>query len=560
MGKNVVELVRRFVAPPDPERMDAPTSSQPDFPALLDRRPHGTRWTFQELVDQIDGVAHAARSAGLRPQDRCAVFVDKGPEFVAAVFGLLQAGVIPVLIDPGMGVRNVLQCIAEQRPRGLLGIAKAHVLRTMARRAFKSVEVALFVGRQRGLFPSAHPVLQPNLPPVPADARGRVHVPDTGETAAILYTSGSTGAPKGVVYTHEMLIGQTEAIGALFDIKPQEVDVACFLPFGLFSVAMGMTVVFPDMDFRFPAKADPGKILAALDGATSAFASPALWEPFSHFVDQRNIALALRRVLTAGAPVRPELHERLLRHLPHGDVFTPYGATEALPVALMNGRAVVDETAALTRAGHGTCVGRPAPGVIVQIIAISDGAIEDIADARMLAAGEPGEIIVRGACVTRAYDNRPEANHLSKIRDGQDVWHRMGDVGTLDESGRLWFLGRKAHRVVKADGTSLHSIPVEAVAEATWGWPCRAALVGVGNKGDQRAVLLQETGSHRIRFTEGGRKEVLFRLREAGFNIDHYLLYPGFFPVDRRHNAKIERERLAVWASEHLHRQSRKAA
>lgn len=545
---NVVELVRGFAA------------REPAVPALVDKKSGRTR-SFGELTRDLDETAAALRAAGIRPGDRVALFVATGIEFTTLVFASFQAGCVPVLIDPGMGAKNVLNCLREQEPRALVGIAKAHVLRLLARDAFRSVTASILVGGS--FFPGARS-LEKLKASVRRDGDTSVHPATTDDTAAILYTSGSTGAPKGVVYTHGMLAGQATAIRDMFGIRPGEVDVACFLPFGLFSVAMGMTAVFPDMDFRFPAKADPRKVLDALRPnhggapAASAFASPALWEPFSHFLDRENIALpGLRRVLTAGAPVRPQLHERLLRHLPDGDVFTPYGATEALPVSFMGGRAILAETAALTRAGRGTCVGTPVSGVEVKILRVTDEPLPSFADAEELPRGETGEIVVRGPCVTRAYDTgsspgRSErgtrANALAKIEDHGTVWHRMGDVGFLDERGRLWFCGRKAHRVDTPHGM-LTSIPVEAVAETLW--PERAALVGLGPRGRQHAVVLLERAGPERGFDKAAFLNEL-RAKPGCAHVSDVHLHVGAFPVDRRHNAKIERERLAEKAAREL--------
>jgi acyl-CoA synthetase (AMP-forming)/AMP-acid ligase II len=514
--------------------------------ALVDVK-SGQQLTFAALSTTIAKVASRLASCGLKPKDRVAVFVADGPRFVVVVNALFHLGAVPVLIDPGMGADNVATCVREQKPRGLVGIGKVQLLKLLKREAFSSVKVNVVVD---GWFPGAITLS------TAADGDGAresyvpMHRQAAADPAAVLYTSGSTGAPQGVLYTHGMLMAQATSIRDMFGVARGDVDVCCFLPFSLFSVAMGTTAVFPDMDFRLPAKADPEKILAALKSgagkpATSAFASPALWEPFSHFLVSRNEKLpGLRRLLTAGAPVRPQLHERLLQALPDGDVFTPYGATEALPVAFMNGRAIVDETAALTRQGQGTCVGAPVPGITVKIIALHDDAIDEFEDAVVLPAGEIGEIVVKGPCVTRAYDEvsvrAKEANALAKINDGGDVWHRMGDAGRIDAQGRLWFCGRKSQRVLKADGTTLCSICVEAVVEG--GHDRRAALVGVGEKGQQRAVVFIED--------RGEKGVALPALDEVkGWPgcaaVDEVRGFSGSFPVDRRHNAKIEREQLA---------------
>ena len=525
-------------------------TTQPGILALVDKK-SGRSLTFEQFKQELDATSAALRLAGLKPGDRAALFVATGIEFVVLVNACFQAGVVPVLIDPGMGAKNVLSCVREQRPVGLIGIAKAHVLRTIFRSAFASVRIQVLVGGS--FFPGAK-----SLEALKKAASGtEVHEPAADEVAAVLYTSGSTGAPKGVLYTHGMLAGQATAIRDMFHIQPGEVDVACFLPFGLFSVAMGMTAVFPDMDFRFPAKAKPEKIFDAMKGATSAFASPALWEPFSRYLAANKLELkGVKRILTAGAPVRPQLHERLLAQLPEGDVFTPYGATEALPVAFMNGRAVLAETAALTRAGKGTCVGALAPDVAVKIIAITDEAIATLSDARELATGEIGEIIVRGPCVTRAYDDThseraKEANAKAKILDAkapEGFWHRMGDCGYFDAQGRLWFCGRKAHRVETKHGT-LHSIPVEAVAEE--GRFSRAAFVGLGERGQQVGVVIFEVAEGKPQLAPDWEAAMLTSLKSkiGSEGLHAALLHFGPLPVDRRHNAKLEREALAVWAA-----------
>ena len=525
-------------------------TTQPGILALVDKK-SGRSLTFEQFRQALDETSAALRLAGLKPGDRAALFVATGIEFVVLVNACFQAGVVPVLIDPGMGAKNVLSCVREQRPVGLIGIAKAHVLRTIFRSAFASVRIQVLVGGS--FFPGAK-----SLEALKKAASGtEVHEPAADEVAAVLYTSGSTGAPKGVLYTHGMLAGQATAIRDMFHIQPGEVDVACFLPFGLFSVAMGMTAVFPDMDFRFPAKAKPEKIFDAMKGATSAFASPALWEPFSRYLAANKLELkGVKRILTAGAPVRPQLHERLLAQLPEGDVFTPYGATEALPVAFMNGRAVLAETAALTRAGKGTCVGALAPDVAVKIIAITDEAIATLSDARELATGEIGEIIVRGPCVTRAYDDThseraKEANAKAKILDAkapEGFWHRMGDCGYFDAQGRLWFCGRKAHRVETKHGT-LHSIPVEAVAEE--GRFSRAAFVGLGERGQQVGVVIFEVAEGKPQLAPDWEAAMLTSLKSkiGSEGLHAALLHFGPLPVDRRHNAKLEREALAVWAA-----------
>ncbi|HEX4591580.1 MAG TPA: peptide synthase, partial [Gemmataceae bacterium] len=164
-----------------------------------------------------------------------------------------------------------------------------------------------------------------------------------------------------------------------------------------------------------------------------------------------------------------------------------------------------------------------------------------------------GEITVTGPFVTKAYHARPEATKLAKIIDKEGrVWHRMGDVGYVDDRGRLWFCGRKAHRVTTATGT-LYTIPVEAVFN-THPAVYRTALVGIGPAGKQTPVLCIEL-ERDARKTD--RTQLTRELLEIGAKHDHtrgirfISFHPGF-PVDVRHNAKVFREKLAVWAAKRM--------
>jgi acyl-CoA synthetase (AMP-forming)/AMP-acid ligase II len=378
--------------------------------------------------------------------------------------------------------------------------------------------------------------------------------PEANETAAILFTSGSTGIPKGAVYTHEIFDAQVRMIKATYGIEPGEIDLPTFPLFALFDPAMGMTSVLPDMDFRFPAKADPAKLVQAMQEhkCTTMFGSPALIDNLSRHCEAQGITLpTLKRVLSAGAPVRNDVLARMAKVLT-GDaqVYTPFGATESLPVASIGSREVLSDTASGAAAGLGVCVGKPVPGATVRVIRITDAPITKWSSDLELPPGEIGEITVRGPMVTAAYYNRPEQTALAKIADGDQVVHRMGDVGYLDTAGRLWMCGRKSHRVVTTEAT-LFSVPVEEILnqhEAVR----RTALVGVGPKGTQKPVVLVE----REPSARAADEELVRELRalcdkhEITKGVRSLRVFPGTFPVDVRHNAKIEREKLARWAEE----------
>jgi acyl-CoA synthetase (AMP-forming)/AMP-acid ligase II len=379
------------------------------------------------------------------------------------------------------------------------------------------------------------------------------------DPAAIIFTTGSTGPPKGVLFSHGNFNSQVEQIRDFFGIEPGEIDLPAFPLFGLFNCAMGVTAVIPDMDPSRPAQVDPRKIIeAARDwNATQAFGSPAIWDRVGRYCESHGAGLpTVRRVLSAGAPVPAEVLRRMKACIhPQGDMHTPYGATEALPVASISAGEVLGETAEQTRRGAGLCIGRRFPRVAWRVIRIMDGPIRTLAETEELAPGEIGELIVQGPMVTRRYVTRVEANALAKIADREQIWHRMGDSGYLDPADRFWFCGRVAHRVLTAEG-ALYPVRCEAIFNQH---PAirRSALVGFGPAGRQRPVIVLEP--HPGKMPRGKEEEIalLDEARKLGAanplteKITDFLLHPSF-PVDIRHNAKIFREKLAVWAATRL--------
>lgn len=554
---NMAELLEHWAkVQPDSLAVAVGKGNRPQGVPRFDER------TFGQLDKMANQYAHLLQSQGLRQGDRVLLFVTDPIAFFAWVFACCKCQLVFVLIDPGMGVKAMIRCVEEQKPKCMVGIAKAHVLRTLFPQAFRSCRVRLLAGAS--FFPGALSIAKATARQASdADNPPLRDQTSAKNTAAIFYTSGSTGLPKGVVFTHAMMGGQANAIGQLFDFRPGEAHVACFPLFALIAGSLGMSAVVPTMNVAKPADTAPDDVIAAFVHyqARSGFGSPALWEPFSRYVQNAASSSSpvvlphVTRLLTAGAPVAPALHARLLRALPNGDVFTPYGATEALPVAFIGGREVLSKTAASTQKGAGTCVGKPVAGVDVRIISISDEIIERYDPSMALAPGAIGEIIVRGPLISREYDQRPDATRLSKIAaDGGTYFHRMGDVGYLDTDGQLWFCGRKSHRVQTLDG-ALFSVPCEAIAE-THPDVYRAALVWVGKAPAQTPVMCIETEKKRAVSSQlPAEVKAILASHPLTQNISQVLIHPSF-PVDRRHNAKIEREQLSLWAEKQLRKVS----
>ena len=514
--------------------------------------------TFHQLQVLCDRFAAGLAAAGVKKGMRALIMVRPGLEFAPLVFALFKMGAIPVMIDPGMGWRSLARAVRQAGPEAFIGIPQAHLLRFLAPLSFRGIRIPIVLGRI-GICgaPSLQRLArQAGVAPLPMAGTA----PD--DPAAILFTTGSTGPAKGVVYTHRIFDAQIRLLRETFGITPADIDLPCFPLFGLFSLAMGVTTVIPTMDFTRPAAVLPMNIIEPIlgQGVTYSFGSPALWRTVGAYCAKHGVRLpSLRKILMAGAPVAPELHRCLLEKVltAGAETWTPYGATEALPVASFNGRAVLAETADKSRQGAGTCVGWPVPGVTVRVIRISDAQLTTWRDAACLPQGQIGEFVVQGDVVTPEYCGLPEATRLAKIGDGDRIWHRMGDVGYVDAQGRLWFCGRKSHRVRTPQGT-LFTVPCEAIFnqhEHVY----RAALVGVGDAGQdaQTPVIVIEPQPGHMPTSAAKRAKFAGELLELGQRHPHTagiqrVLFRRGFPVDFRHNAKIRREELAAWAARRI--------
>lgn len=510
--------------------------------------------SFRELDEETRRIAAGLRRLGLPPGSKLALLVPQSVEFISLVFAILRAGLVCVLIDPGMGRRNMIRCLEAVEVDGFVAIPLAQAIRRMLQGRFPRARTNVTVGR-RWFWGGATLQQLRDAAPGPFD----IAPMRPTDPAAIIFTTGSTGPPKGVLYQHGNFNQQIDELGTRYQIQPGEIDLPGFPLFALFNCALGVSTVIPEMDPTRPADVDPRKIVQHVRdwNVTQAFGSPALWNTVGRYCERTGEQLpTVRRVLSAGAPVPTHVLERIKAAIhPEGEIYTPYGATEALPVASVSGTEVLTETASQTRQGRGVCVGRRFPGIAWKVIEINDGPLASVAEVRELPPGEIGELMVRGPVVTERYVTREEANPLHKVKDGDGFWHRMGDLGYLDPTDRFWFCGRKAHRVKTPSGT-LYTVPCEAIFN-THPRVYRSALVGIPGASGQLPVVIVETWpEHRVRGA-ADRRQLLQELADlAG---EHEITRPiatflirKRLPVDIRHNAKIFREQLAPWAARRI--------
>ncbi|MDD2403234.1 MAG: AMP-binding protein [Lentisphaerae bacterium] len=509
--------------------------------------------SFAQLAQLSNHYAAAFAGAGIGAGTRVLLLMKPGLELSAVVFALFKTGAVPVLVDPGLGLKNMLGCIRRTAPEAMIALNAAHWIRKIFPSTFRTVRIKFGIG---GLTPPG--VI--NLGSIISiDQLGETNIPlfeavkvMPEDMAAIVFTSGSTGPPKGVVYTHRIFHTQLENISKVYGAGPEQIDMSAFPLFALLAVASGMPSVIPKMDFRRPAEVNPENIIREVNAhrVTFSFGSPALWRTTANYALSHNLKMpTLKNVLMAGAPVGEDLHRKVKAVIASdGETWVPYGATEALTTCTFKGSEMLSETAAKTREGQGYCVGYPNPGMEVKIIVCSDERIAEFSPELELPCGERGEIIVRGNVVKAAYYNDSEATANSEIADSAGgKWHRMGDVGYFDGQGRLWFCGRKNHMFHTA-GMVYYPVCSEAIFNQH---PeiYRTALV----RGLNGPVLFVEPLPGNFPRRTAQREKIVDELLELGskytFTAEIYdIRFIKALPVDIRHNAKIFREKLSIRA------------
>lgn len=533
-------------------RLERASEAHPAKPALIFFSPQNKRWntiTYQNLADSIQRFASGLLNFGVTPGMTAALLTPPSADFFALASALLKVGVVPIILDPAIGLKKVGECLAESKPDIFIGNTLTHTLRVifgwgkssikhnLTIKSVKSDALSLSKGRKSKV---KYPITNYQSP--------------ITNSAAIIYTSGSTGIPKGVLFTHENFAAQLDILVDTFHISPDEIDLPAFPLYALIDVLLGVTSVIPDITFPVPGKTDPKKVIEAIQrfNVTNMFASPVVLDILSSFAlsgaDAKSKRLpSLKRVITAGAPAMIQLQEDFRKLLnDETDLFGIYGATEVLPIAKVESREIF-EVRKKSAKGAGVCLGRPVNGAKVRVIGISESAIRQWQDSLEVESNVVGEITVQGGAVTESYIARDDANRLSKIQHEDGIIHRMGDVGYFDEEGRLWYCGRKSHRVI-TNNDVLFTEQIEGIFNVH---PLvyRTALVGV----DGEPVLWVELKKGVLENKDKIRSALIELAKEyPQASKIKVFLFMKKFPTDVRHNSKIIREELTLLAEKRL--------
>ncbi|MFK8083575.1 MAG: alpha/beta fold hydrolase [Granulosicoccus sp.] len=521
--------------------------------AVVELAPLERSISFGELKTQTDLLAAGMSAFGINAGDRIAVMITPGIHLALVVYACWRLGATLVLVDSGLGRNGMQGALKSANPAYLFGIDKAlvaaRVLGWPGRRIATGSRSAAKM-RTLGIISDIDALCR-------LGQNSKVPTwPDADTVAALAFTSGSTGPSKGVVYLHRQIQAQRDALMRLYGITGDDRLVAAFAPFALYGPTMGITSCVPDMDVTKPSTLTAQSLATAVErlNATLVFASPAalvnvVATQQALSGDARAACAKVRLTLSAGAPIRASLLESSRGVFTNARFHTPYGMTEVLPVAdisldeLQALEAQNNSDQSLLPAWAGVCVGHPVDSVSVQI---------DPLDKNGKATGELttqadilGEIIVRAPHIRHAYDRLWLTHHMSSIPQGT---HRSGDIGQLDQEGRLWVGGRLGHVIVTSAGPIAPVAGeqfIESIDEVAM-----ACLVGVGPPGTQAVVAVVQMKDDKHP-TGGASLELIDKVRLVmtdGVDVTAVLV-ASQLPVDRRHNSKIDRTAIAGWAS-----------
>ncbi|MBC61132.1 MAG: peptide synthase [Zetaproteobacteria bacterium] len=510
-----------------------------------------THLTYLQLEEKSSNLAKSLSLYNVSKGDIVLLFIRPSLEFSIITFALFKLGAIPLFIDPGMGLKNLKKSISEAAPKFLIGEPKIHYLRPLSPGTFRSIKY--FFSTQSSFLPrtqNINKLITSNTPNTKCLSSNLV---SENDTAAIIYTSGATGRPKGVIYTHKTFLSQLDLLKKNFQYTTQDKDLPGFPLFSLMTVALGVTSFIPPIDPTKPSQANPKKIVETINhfGISTASGSPAIWVHVADYCKKNNITLpSLRAIIMFGAPVRQELHELFEETLSAGTTYTPYGATECLPVSNISGKDLnyLKKQNKLD-IGKGTCIGRAFENTKIKIIRESNDEIQKITNCIELEPYQIGEIIVKGYQASLKYHLLPLETKKSKISDSDGgIWHRMGDLGYFDEDNKLWFCGRKSH-LVEIDNKKHYSINCEDVFNQHPDVQ-RSALIQSSLSKTRIVSIVIERKDRKTKLSQEQHnffKQDLLNLAKKHKHtkdISTFFLCKSF-PVDSRHNIKIDRLKLA---------------
>ncbi|MGW0163552.1 long-chain-fatty-acid--CoA ligase [Mycobacterium sp. NPDC003323] len=423
--------------------------------------------SYRELHQRAAAVAGDLRAHGVLPGDRVGLMLPNVPAYPVLFYGALLAGAVAVPMNPLLNAREVEYYLTDSGMTVVYGLDGPDAVVALA---------AQKVGIRSVLVPGTGPI---NLSGNPIyDATDRTD----DDTAVILYTSGTTGKPKGAELTHRnMSSNAATTVDTLIEVGADDVILGCLPLFHVFGLTCGLNAAVKAAALltlvpRF--EATKALQVIARDRVTVLEGVPTMYAAMLHSPDAADTDMSsLRTCITGGAPMPVEIL-KAFEHEFDCEIYEGYGLSETAPIACFN------------QPGHprkpGT-IGIPVRGCTLRIVG-DDG--QDVAD------GEPGEIAIQGENLMKGYWNRPEAT-AEAIPDG---WLRTGDIATRDGDGYYTIVDRKKDLIIRGG----YNVYPREVEEVLYEHPAVAEAAVIGIK---HATLGEEIGAA-VALKQGAQAEV----------------------------------------------------
>ncbi|WP_440882115.1 fatty acid CoA ligase family protein [Tenacibaculum sp. C7A-26P2] len=504
-------------------------------------------YSYKEIEIMVTSFAEHLFDSGLRQGDKTIIMIKPSIELFALVFALFKVGAVPVIVDPGMGIKRLLHCYKTIKPTAFIGTRIPHIIKKFSPKTFKTITISILVKGNTLISKLSKPHKKNTHASEVAIAKTNKKA-----LAIINFTTGTTGPAKGVFFSYGMIEAMASMNYCVFKNSSKSINLVTVPLFGVLNILMGCTSILPYMDPTKPAKVNPRNIIKPIlkFHVTSMFASPALLHQVSKFGVENNIKLySLKSVISGGAPITTETLKNVTKLLTNSEKLNvTWGATEGLPLTTITGKKILNQTLDKTHKGYGSCIGKAVEGVKVKVIPITDEVITNLDQTQELGKNTIGELIVQGKNISPSYFDNPEATALHKIYDNGSFWHRTGDLGWIDKEEKVWFCGRKSH-VVKSTAPikTLYPVQIEGIVNQH---PevYRSALIGIKTKSKsiKTIICIELTNNSTKKKSQVIIKSEILKMLSKIEKSEHIneVIFDSSLPVDIRHNSKIKRIEL----------------
>ncbi|MBM3244326.1 MAG: AMP-binding protein [Candidatus Omnitrophica bacterium] len=492
-----------------------------------------------DLYKKICAVSSGLQKNGIIKGDRVIIFVPLSPELYITMFAVQRLGAISVFLDSWARKDHLGICAQVVEPKAMISFEKAFQL-CAAVPELANIQVKVVVGPHENNYPSDLESLLRS--PDSAD----IEPVESNDTALITFTTGSSGVPKGADRTHRFLAAQHRALDKEIPYKETDRDLPVFPIFSLNNLAGGVTTVLPAIDLAVPSDKDASIIINQLFSAqiTCCTVSPSIFVNIAEYCRKNQIILNnLRRVVTGGAPVSKDNVRDFKAIAPEAEILVLYGSTEVEPIAHIEAKEMLggeDDR-------QGVNVGKISEDLDYKFIKIWRKNVELGAKGWQeweVETGKPGELVVSGAHVCENYYNNLEAFKATKIKESTGrIWHRTGDVGILDEQGRLWLVGR-VHNTIVRENEYLFPVHAEILLKRL-DFVRQAAFLGIEDAklGEKACAVFSVKEGFKPDNLEEYTNAIKSLLAENKIPVDRIDMVKEI-PMDPRHHSKVEYTKL----------------